>query len=60
MKHNEYSVRVRTEIDGEQYLDTFIIGPDREYKTLNELYEDLCKHLQLAIDHFEIIVDSSD
>lgn len=59
MKHNEYSVRVRTWIDGEQFQDTFIIGPDREYHTLNDLYEDLCRHLQLALDHFEIIVDSN-
>lgn len=58
MKHNEYSVRVRTTIDGEQFLDTFIIGPDREYTTLQALYEELCKQLQLAIDHFEIIVSS--
>ena len=59
MKHNEYSVRVRTWIDGELFQDTFIIGPDREYHTLNELYEDLCRQLQLALDHFEIIVDSN-
>lgn len=59
MKHNEYTVRVRTWIDGEQYLDEFIIGPDREYHTLNELYEDLYRQLQLALDHFEIIVDSN-
>lgn len=59
MNHNEYSVRVRTWIDGEQFLDTFIIGPEREYHTLNDLYDALCKQLQLALDHFEIIVDSN-
>ena len=59
MKHNEYSVRVRTWIAGEQFLDEFIIGPDREYHTLNELCDDLCRQVQLALDHFEIIVDSN-
>lgn len=59
MKNNEYSVRVRILIDGEQFLDTFIIGPEREYKTLNDLYEDMCSRLALDIDHFEIIVDSN-
>ena len=58
MKHNEYSVRVRTTIDGEEFLETFIIGPEREYTTLQALYEELCKQQQLAIDHFEIIVSS--
>ena len=43
MKHNEYSVRVRTTIDGEEFLETFIIGPEREYTTLQALYEELCK-----------------
>ena len=58
MKHNEYKVKVRSFIDGEMFTDFFIIGPDHEYATLNDLYEDLYKQLQLAIDHFEIIVSS--
>lgn len=58
MKHNEYKVKVRTIIDGEMFTDFFMIGPDHEYATLNDLYDDLCKQLQLALDHFEIIVSS--
>ena len=59
MKNNEYSVRVRIWIDGEQFQDTYIIGPDREYHTLNDLYEELCRLLHLELDHYEIIVDSN-
>ena len=58
MKRNEYKVKVRTVIDGEMFTDYFMIGPDHEYVTLNDLYEDLNKLRQLAIDHFEIIVSS--
>lgn len=59
MKHNEYNVRVRTWIAGEEFLNVYTIGSGHEYATLNDLYEDLCKQLQFALDHFEIIVDSN-
>lgn len=59
MKHKEYKVKVRTIIDGEMFTDFVTIGPDQEYKTLSDLYADLCKQQQQqALDHFEIIVSS--
>lgn len=59
MKHNEYKVKVRTVIDDEAFTDYIMIGPDHEYATLNDLYEEMCKQQQqLVIDHFEIIVSS--
>lgn len=58
MKHNEYKVKVRTIIGDEAFTVYITIGPDQEYHTLSDLYAELCKQRQLAIDHFEIIVSS--